>query len=166
MFKGPQIFSSVHQEEVRPSGHEQAKGTETIGVPVFVTYHRGTRRLFVTATNYYLHKVWKGSHLCHQAIGKCYIHKDWKGLCLHQHNMYKTSLLIHLLQQRAIWKFQWILTINLKFVSNIGLLFLIIWDISKFSGMTMKLIPFCKMKGSLRMLSLTMFVILMNKTLR
>ena len=47
VFKGPQIFSSVHQEEGEPSGHEQAKEAETFGVPVFVTYERGTRGLFV-----------------------------------------------------------------------------------------------------------------------
>ena len=36
----------MHQEEGGPSRHEQAKETETVGVPVFVTYQRGTRRLF------------------------------------------------------------------------------------------------------------------------
>lgn len=46
VFKGPQIFSSVHQEEGGPSGYEQVKEIETIGMPVFVTYERGTRRLF------------------------------------------------------------------------------------------------------------------------
>ena len=45
-FKGPQIFSSVHQEEGGPSRHEQVKETETVRVKMFVTYHRGTRRLF------------------------------------------------------------------------------------------------------------------------
>jgi len=49
VFKGPQIFSSVHQEEGGPSGHEQVKETETLGVPVFVTYERGTKRLFASA---------------------------------------------------------------------------------------------------------------------
>lgn len=49
MFKGPQIFSSVHHEEGGPSGHEEVKETETMGVPVFVTYERGSRKLFATA---------------------------------------------------------------------------------------------------------------------
>jgi len=49
MFKGPQIFSLVHHEEGGPSSHEKVKETETIGVPVFVTYKRGTRKLFVGA---------------------------------------------------------------------------------------------------------------------
>lgn len=46
VFKGPQISSSVHQKQGEPSGHEQVKKTETVEVPVFVTYERGTRRLF------------------------------------------------------------------------------------------------------------------------
>ena len=49
MFKGPQIFSSVHHEEGGPSSHEKVKKTETVGVPVFVTYKRGTRKLFAVA---------------------------------------------------------------------------------------------------------------------
>jgi hypothetical protein len=41
---------------------------------------------------YYLHKVWKGSCLHHQATGKCYLHKEWKGLCLLlQQNRYRLS---------------------------------------------------------------------------
>lgn len=49
MFKDPQIFSSVHQEERGPSGHKKVKEIKTVGVPMFVTYQRGTRRLFAAA---------------------------------------------------------------------------------------------------------------------
>lgn len=49
MFKGTQIFSSVHHEEGGPSRHENVKETETVGVSVFVTYKRGTRKHFVAA---------------------------------------------------------------------------------------------------------------------
>ena len=49
MFKGAQISSSVHHEEGGPSSHEKVKETEIIGVPVFVKYKRGTRKLFVAA---------------------------------------------------------------------------------------------------------------------
>lgn len=49
MFKGPQIFSSVHHEEGGPSSHENVKETETIEVRMFVTYKRGTRKIFVAA---------------------------------------------------------------------------------------------------------------------
>lgn len=49
MFNGPQIFSSVHQEEGGTSGHEKVKETEIVGVLVFVTYERGNRKLFVAA---------------------------------------------------------------------------------------------------------------------
>lgn len=49
VLKGPPIFSSVHQEEGQPSGHEQAKEVENIGVPMFFTYERGTRGIFVAA---------------------------------------------------------------------------------------------------------------------
>jgi len=48
-FKVPQVFSSVHQEEGGPSGHDQVKENGTVGVPVFVTYERGTRKLFIAA---------------------------------------------------------------------------------------------------------------------
>ena len=43
------MFSSVHHEEGRPSGHEMVKETETAGGLVFVTYKRGTRKLFAAA---------------------------------------------------------------------------------------------------------------------
>jgi len=49
VFKGPKIISSVHQEEGEPSGHEQVKEAETFGVPMFLTYERGTRILFAVA---------------------------------------------------------------------------------------------------------------------
>ena len=52
MFKGPQIPSPVHQEEGGPSSHgetrEEAKETKIVEVPVYLTYQRGTRRLFAT----------------------------------------------------------------------------------------------------------------------
>jgi len=46
MLKGPQVFSSVPHEEGGPSGHETVQETETVGVLVFVTYERGTRKIF------------------------------------------------------------------------------------------------------------------------
>lgn len=49
MLKFPQIFSSVHHEEGGPSSHEKFKETETVGVPVFVTYKRCTRNFFGVA---------------------------------------------------------------------------------------------------------------------
>ena len=49
MLKGPQVFSSVPQEEGGPSGQQKVQETETVGVPVFVTYERGTRKLFAAA---------------------------------------------------------------------------------------------------------------------
>ena len=49
MFKGPQVFSLVPHEEGGPSGHEKVKEAETVGVLVFVTYERGTRKLFAAA---------------------------------------------------------------------------------------------------------------------
>jgi len=36
----------VPHEEGGPLGHEKVQETETVGVPVFVTYERGTRKLF------------------------------------------------------------------------------------------------------------------------
>lgn len=49
VFKGPQISPSVSQEEGGPSRQQGVQETETTGVPVFVTYERGTRKLFVAA---------------------------------------------------------------------------------------------------------------------
>ena len=49
MFKGPQVFSLVPHEEGGPSGHDKVQETETVGVPVFVKYERGTRKLFVAS---------------------------------------------------------------------------------------------------------------------
>lgn len=48
-FKDPQVFSSVPQEEGGPSGQPGVHETETIGVPVFFTYERGTWSSFVAA---------------------------------------------------------------------------------------------------------------------
>ena len=49
VFKGPQVFSSVHQDEGGPSGQQKVQETETVGIPVFLTYERGTRMLFAAA---------------------------------------------------------------------------------------------------------------------
>lgn len=46
MLKGPQVFSSVPHQEGGPSGNEKVQETEIVGVPVFVIYERGTRKLF------------------------------------------------------------------------------------------------------------------------
>ena len=49
IFKGPQVIPSVSQEEGVPSRQPDVHETETTGVPMFVTYERGTRRIFATA---------------------------------------------------------------------------------------------------------------------
>jgi len=49
IFKGPQVIPSVPQQEGGPSGQPGVHETKTTGVPVYVTYERGTRRLFVAA---------------------------------------------------------------------------------------------------------------------
>jgi len=50
IFKGPQIFAEP-QEEGGPSGQqrEHEKRTEEAHIPMFITYEKGTRRLFATA---------------------------------------------------------------------------------------------------------------------
>lgn len=49
IFKGPQVIPLVPQEEGGPSRQPDVDETETTSVPVFVTYKRGTKRLFATA---------------------------------------------------------------------------------------------------------------------
>lgn len=49
MLKGPQVFSLVPHEEGEISRHEKVQDIETVGVPVFVTYERDTRKLFAAA---------------------------------------------------------------------------------------------------------------------
>lgn len=49
VFKSPQVTPLVLQEEGGPSNQLDVHETKTIGVPVFVTYEKGTRRLFVVA---------------------------------------------------------------------------------------------------------------------
>jgi len=49
VFKIPQVFSSVTQEEGGPSGQQKVQETETMGVPVFLTYEIVTRKLFAAA---------------------------------------------------------------------------------------------------------------------
>ena len=50
IFRGPQIPPPVYQEAGGPSSNvkvnEEAKETRTIEVPFYMTYQRGTRRLF------------------------------------------------------------------------------------------------------------------------
>lgn len=50
IFKGPQIFAEP-QEEVGPSRkqREHESKTEETHIPVFITYEKGTRRLFAAA---------------------------------------------------------------------------------------------------------------------
>jgi len=47
-FKGPQIFLDP-QEEGQPSGQQKEPENKIEEVPVFVTYERGTRKIFVVA---------------------------------------------------------------------------------------------------------------------
>ncbi len=49
IFKGPQVIPLVPQEEGGPSRRLGVHKTETIGVLVFVTYERGSKRLFAAA---------------------------------------------------------------------------------------------------------------------
>jgi len=49
IFNGPQVIQSVPQEEEGPSGQPVIHENKTTGVPMFVTYERGTRRLFVVS---------------------------------------------------------------------------------------------------------------------
>jgi len=49
-FKGPQIFSDPQEEgESFRQQKENESKTEEVHVPVFITYERGTRRLFTAA---------------------------------------------------------------------------------------------------------------------
>jgi len=90
MFKGPQVFSSVPHEEGGPSGQKKVQETETVGVLVFVTYERGTRKFFAATRRVLSPQGVEGSHLHLQVAGKCYLHKEWKGICLHlQLNRYR-----------------------------------------------------------------------------
>jgi len=49
VFKSPQVTPSVFQVEGGPSNQLEVHETQTIGMAVFVTYEKDTRRLFAAA---------------------------------------------------------------------------------------------------------------------